>query len=232
VLAELAGDPPRLVLDAGCGTGDVARLLAPLVERLDAVDISEPMIRRGRTLAGGNAPNLRWITGSIEDVRLDPPYSLVTAGESLHWMEWEIALPRFRAALRPGGRLAILVRDEVPSPWTPDLLALIATLSTNRDFQPFQLVPELVARGMFAAEGSWTTAPEPVRQSIESYVECIHSRNGFSRDRMTAQSAAAFDRAVADLLLPWLAADKVAFEVRAEVTWGYPLENRERASSG
>ena len=31
---------PRVVLDAGCGTGFVARTLAPLVERVDAVDFS------------------------------------------------------------------------------------------------------------------------------------------------------------------------------------------------
>ena len=35
------------VLDLGCGTGDVARPLAPLVARVDAVDISPPMIAKG-----------------------------------------------------------------------------------------------------------------------------------------------------------------------------------------
>ena len=40
LLAALAVDEPRAVLDVGCGTGDVARPLAAKVARLDAVDRS------------------------------------------------------------------------------------------------------------------------------------------------------------------------------------------------
>src|SRR5688572_11670536 len=40
MLAGLIGSPPRVVLDAGCGTGDIARGLLPFVERIDAVDRS------------------------------------------------------------------------------------------------------------------------------------------------------------------------------------------------
>jgi SAM-dependent methyltransferase len=39
-LSELITDRPRRVLDIGCGTGDIARRLAPLVDRVDAVDFS------------------------------------------------------------------------------------------------------------------------------------------------------------------------------------------------
>jgi len=42
---------------------------------------------------------LRWLYGHVEDIALDPPYSLVTAGESLHWMEWTIVLPRLHKVL-------------------------------------------------------------------------------------------------------------------------------------
>ena len=55
---------PRAVLDAGCGTGFVARPLAQLVERVDAVDFSGAAIREGRRLPGGDHPRLRWIEGS------------------------------------------------------------------------------------------------------------------------------------------------------------------------
>ena len=111
-LAGLIGDGPRTVLDLGCGTGDLARRLAPLVERVDAVDISEGMIALGKTLPGGDAPNLRWIVGSAEDAPIAPPYGLVVAGESLHWMAWDVVLPRVREALAPGGMLAIVGRGE------------------------------------------------------------------------------------------------------------------------
>ena len=42
-----------VVLDAGCGPGDLARPLAPLVGRVDAVDLSPRMIAEGRSREGG-----------------------------------------------------------------------------------------------------------------------------------------------------------------------------------
>ncbi|HEX8036810.1 MAG TPA: class I SAM-dependent methyltransferase, partial [Ktedonobacterales bacterium] len=82
ILAGLITAEPRTVLDMGCGTGDVARRLAPLTTRLDAVDVSSRMIALGKTLPGGNAPNLCWIVAAAEDAPLEPPYTLITAGES------------------------------------------------------------------------------------------------------------------------------------------------------
>src|SRR5262245_11507173 len=43
ILTGLITCEPRAVLDAGCGTGDIARRLAPLVARVDAVDFSPAM---------------------------------------------------------------------------------------------------------------------------------------------------------------------------------------------
>ena len=55
ILSSLLDDGPRTVLDAGCGTGDLARPLAPLVDRLDAVDQSAAMLAQARALPGGRA---------------------------------------------------------------------------------------------------------------------------------------------------------------------------------
>ncbi len=44
ILNELIVDEPRTVLDIGCGTGNIARPLADYVERIDAVDLSLPML--------------------------------------------------------------------------------------------------------------------------------------------------------------------------------------------
>jgi predicted TPR repeat methyltransferase len=50
LLVELIRDGPRTVLDAGCGTGDLSRRLAPRVDRVDAVDASAAMLAKGRQL--------------------------------------------------------------------------------------------------------------------------------------------------------------------------------------
>ena len=222
ILVSLLHDAPGHVLDIGCGTGDVARPLAPLVARVDAVDISGPMIARGRTLPGGNHPNLRWIVGRVEDTPLDPPYALVTAGESIHWMEWDVLLPRLRTLLTPHGFLALLGRSEQPSPWTDDLMAIIRRHSTNRDYRPYNIVDELTTRGLFAVAGEDHTLPMPFTQSIAGYIESFHSRNGLSRDRMPAESAATFDAEVRDLLGPFCPDGMVNLRIVTGMVWGRP----------
>src|SRR5918912_4323328 len=66
LLNSLCVDTPRTVLDIGCGPGDLARRLAPLVERVDAVDMSAGMIEQGHCLPGGDAGNLCWINSTVE----------------------------------------------------------------------------------------------------------------------------------------------------------------------
>jgi SAM-dependent methyltransferase len=224
LLAGLVKGSPRVVLDAGCGTGDIARFLAPLVDRLDAVDISEPMMAAGRAQPGGADPRLRWIQGRMEDVPVAGPYGLITAGESLHWMDWYIVMPCFRRLLAQGAVLAIVERRNVPDPWGEVLLETIRRYSTNRDFRPYDLLAELEQRHLFHKLGEARTEPVDVRQSVDSHIESFHSRNGFSRERMTAADAVAFDRAVADLVAPYAIDGHLTFQEYGLVRWGTPLD--------
>ncbi len=223
ILAGLITVEPRVALDVGCGTGDLARRLAPLMARVDAVEVSSRMIARGKTLPGGEAPNLRWIVGTAEDAPLEPPYALITAGESLHWMDWPVVMPRLRDALAPGAYLAIVERGEESSPWRDALLQLIVRYTTNRDYQPYNLMSELESRGLFTKVGERRTQAVPFEQSVENYIESIHSRNGFSRDRMSLEDAAAFDAGVRELVAPH-AHDGMLLrlQIPAEVVWGVP----------
>src|SRR5689334_14807466 len=107
ILVGLIGSRPRRVLDLGTGNGAVARGMCGLVEHIDAVDFSQPLLDLARTLPNGDAPNIRWIHAAAEKAPLEPPYGLVTAGSSLHWMDWHIVLPRIKSALADGGYLAI-----------------------------------------------------------------------------------------------------------------------------
>jgi ubiquinone/menaquinone biosynthesis C-methylase UbiE len=111
LLADLVHDTPRVVLDIGCGTGELARRLALLVDRVDAVDFSAGMLDLGRRLSGGDVPTVNWIVGTAEDVALNGPYALITAGKSLHWMDWDVVLPRFARVLTARGVLAIVDRS-------------------------------------------------------------------------------------------------------------------------
>jgi ubiquinone/menaquinone biosynthesis C-methylase UbiE len=223
-LIALVTDEPRTILDVGCGTGDLARRLVSQVERVDAVDFSHPMINKGRTLPEGDNPNLSWIYGRIEEVELQPPYALITAGESLHWMEWDIVLPLFHRILTPNGYLAFVTRGTEHNPWDDDLQALIQHFSTNQEYIPYDLTEELEQRHLFQSHGVLHTYPVPYVQSGEEYLQSLHSMNGLSRDRMGEGSAKAFDKEVKKVLSHFLQDGRLLLSVVSAVVWGLPQE--------
>lgn len=222
ILGRLLAPGPRVVLDAGCGNGDLALSLLETAERVDAVDPSAAMLAAGRARPGGADPRLHWIAASMEDAQLNGPYALITTGESLHWMDWPVVMRRFRELLAPGAPLAIVNRVEEPNPWATDLQQRINQYSTNRDYQPYDLIQELTQRGLLQVAGSEHTASESFTQPIDDYIESIHSRNGFSRERMTVDAALAFDRTVREILQPYAIEDKVTLRVSGSVVWGMP----------
>jgi SAM-dependent methyltransferase len=222
LLASLITTEPRRVLDVGCGSGEIARHLARRVEWLDAVDFSRPMIEAGQRLPGGDHPRLRWRHGRVEEVMLDPPYALVTAGASLHWMDWGVVLSRFQAVLAPGGYLAIVEQRTTPDPWSA-LGELIPRYRTDAyRARPVDIIDELERHGLFRKVGEQVTATTPFAQSVDDYIESYHSRSGFSRERMGLERAEAFDREARRMLLAAHSDGVVALQVSASVVWGVP----------
>ena len=222
ILADLITDEPRAVLDVGAGTGDIARSLVRRVARVDAVDFSPAMIAKGKTLPDGDHPRLHWIYGAVESVALDPPYTLITAGESMHWMNWEVVFTRFGDALTPGGVVAVVHRTELPAPWQEGLDALIRQLSTMQNHQPFDLIDELEKRDLLQKIGERETAPVTSIQSIDDYIASFHSRASLSLDHMRASDAATFDWQLRDLVSPWSTEGTLELLTVSSVVWGRP----------
>ncbi|MGH2544822.1 MAG: class I SAM-dependent methyltransferase, partial [Ardenticatenaceae bacterium] len=158
-LTYLIVDEPRRLLDIGCGTGALARRLVPLVDQVDAVDVSATMIEEGKQLLHGNHPHLTWIVGRVEEVTPAPPYALVTAGDSLHWMEWERVLPRLATLLTLNGHLAIVSNGRLDTAWDEELMRLIRRYSTIQDYRAIDLTAELEQRGLFKVHGTHETTP-------------------------------------------------------------------------
>jgi trans-aconitate methyltransferase len=222
ILTSLIHDEPCHVLDAGCGIGYLARPLVEHVERVDAVNFSQAMLTHGRALPHGDDPRLHWIQGRIEYVSLNPPYALITAGESLHWMDWYQVLPRFASMLTPHGSLAIVGLGIEPHPFANELREVIDHYTTNRDFQAFDVVAELGQRHLFKLLGEQMTDFVAVTQSIEQYVESYHARSGFSRAKMTPERADAFDHEATEVLRQTHPDGLINFQVRGTVSWGQP----------
>jgi SAM-dependent methyltransferase len=219
-LARLAQD--ARVLDAGCGTGELARRIAPHVSAVDAVDVSPAMLAVARA---GAPPNVTWIEGRVEDVELSPQYTLAVAGDSVHWFDWETALPRFAALLAHGAPLAIVQRSWIPDDLQALLVPVYRRHSWNTDFEPRDPVLELERRGLFVGEGT-RVAEEPWRPTTDELVEVHFSTSGLARARLADP-----DRFAADLRAVIEDAARARgprhdLQVRGAVTWGRPAPPR------
>lgn len=109
-----------MLVDLGCGTGEVAIPLSPHFDDVLAVDVDPDMIERGGVK--------RWVTSRAEDVEL-PGCELIIAGASFHWMDRETLAPRCFAALANGGAIAVLGTNSTPweatHPWHETVIAVI-----------------------------------------------------------------------------------------------------------
>lgn len=210
---------PRVVLDAGAGTGALARHFPPSILRIDAVDPSAAMIARGRALPGGDDPRIRWILGRAEDAPLTPPYGLITVGASLHWMQPEIVLPRFRDALAPGAHLAILNTEKTESgEWHEHVLDVVRRYSPLKDHrETHEMVARDAKQGLFRLEGEERTPPDTTDQSIDDYIRLLGSTSTLSR--MTLGSRAdAFEAECRDVFAR-CKMERVRSEIVGYVAW-------------
>lgn len=185
------------VVDAGCGTGELARRIAPLVARVDAVDISAEMLALARTLPG--AERVHFVHGGIEDAELEAPYELVVAGDSVHWFDWERALPRiFELAPQFAvvGRNWFFGADELVERIRP----IWAKHGWNRDFKPLKPVEELERRDLLRIVDTFISPADPWRPTQDEVVGLHFSQSGFARERLADPDG--FERELRDALGP------------------------------
>jgi SAM-dependent methyltransferase len=99
--------PGARVLDAGCGSGQIAIALAKRGLRVTGIDLSPEMIRRAGAHAAARGAQVTWRVGDV--ARLDEPlavYDAILARVVLQFVpDIPAALREFRRVLRPGGRL-------------------------------------------------------------------------------------------------------------------------------
>ena len=218
---------PRRILDAGCGTGQMTAGLLPYADSIDAVDLSAAMIAAGKRMTYGADPKINWITGGIEAVDLQPPYALIVAAVSLHWMPWEATLPRFVHAVSPNGYLALVENPGLPSAWDEAIPPIIAEYSMNQDFQPYSMATvaqELETRGLFRQVDVREAKPIRFQRLVDDWITAIHATNGFSRDRMGETRTTDFDQKIRAILVTYCPTGMVEEWIGARVIYGKPLD--------
>jgi SAM-dependent methyltransferase len=106
LVAGLLGDPPSLVLDAGCGTGRVAIELARRGYEVAGIDVEAAMLDSARA----KAPDLEWILGDLSTAALpEARFDLVVAaGNVMIFLELgteAAVVANLARTLVPGGLL-------------------------------------------------------------------------------------------------------------------------------
>ena len=109
--AESAVRSGDRVLDAACGTGDLA--LADLkagAAKVTGLDFSEAMLARARRKTGARKDALEWVEGDMLALPFaDGTFDAATVGFGVRNVaDLELGLRELHRVLRPGGRLAIL----------------------------------------------------------------------------------------------------------------------------
>ena len=115
-------------LDVGCGSGDLARLLAGRAERVHGIDADPEITDRAGELTPAAAP----VTYAVADALTglgDQPYDVITCVAVVHHLPFTRALETFRDRLAPGGTLVIVgvARERTPV----DHLLGIASIPLN-----------------------------------------------------------------------------------------------------
>lgn len=219
-LLDLMAQRDGSVLELGCGTGEITRMLAPHVERVDAVDISAPMLAKALAMPGGDHPAIRWMHGAAEDAVLDPPYALAFAGDALHWMQWQTVLRRVDDALATGAYCALVSAKTVDEPWTAGLLGPIQRYSMMRDFEPYDFIELLTTHGLLEVTGKQRVGSMRFARTIDEYIGGLHAMSGLASERMGADDTHAFDDAAREVLEPFAVRGVLELCAAADVVWG------------
>ncbi|MFI7441458.1 class I SAM-dependent methyltransferase [Nonomuraea indica] len=161
-LAALSGARPGdRVLDVGCGTGYLTRVLAPLIGsagRVVGVDPSPQMVEHARRLAPDNCS---YVVGAGQALDLaDGSFDVVVTSLAVHHMPEEergAAVREMFRVLRPGGLLLVA---EFRRPANRLLAGLLTALGgPAHRHSPRELLGDLIPRAGFHVEDEGELPP-------------------------------------------------------------------------
>lgn len=210
LLALLQPVPGGRVVDLGCGTGELTRLLHETVKASETVgvDRSQTMLARSAAFAG---QGVRFVQAGIAEFAASAgrDFDLVFSNAALHWLPDHPSLLRQLAALvRPGGQLAV----QVPA---------------NHD-HPSHEVARAVATEEPFASAAGGLPPSPVL-APEAYAQRLHEL-GFTDLRVRLEVYGHLLES-ADAVVEWLTGTTLT-PLRArldDATWAAYLERYRQA---
>jgi trans-aconitate 2-methyltransferase len=198
---DLRGD--EVVLDAGCGTGQVT---AALLERLPfgrviGLDASEGMLCRAAERFAGDQ-RVALVRGDLEGpLPVEETVDVVVSTSTLHWVSGHDALfARFAAVLRPGGQFIAEYGGAGNIARVLDALRLLGHAEDPWTYPtPEEELEHLRAAGFAEADAELVPRPAPIpADDLERYLATVVL--GWHIDRIGPDRGAALVRDVAAAL--------------------------------
>ena len=139
LLARVDAPAPRLVVDLGCGPGDLTLGLAERWPdaRVVGVDSSPEMLEKARALDTDG--RVEWVEGAAEDwdAAATGPIDVLLTNATLQWVPTHLRLiPSWVAALAPGGSFAMQVPANFDAPSHRLMREVAARHSRADDLRP------------------------------------------------------------------------------------------------
>ncbi|HZU14561.1 MAG TPA: methyltransferase domain-containing protein [Chloroflexota bacterium] len=112
LLEELSPRPTASMLEVGCGPGTWTKEVAPLVNSLVALDISDEMIARARPYV--DAANVEYIHTDAAQYEPAQAFDAVFSVRVVEYLEdWRPVVSRLVRAVKPGGRGVIITKTPI-----------------------------------------------------------------------------------------------------------------------
>jgi SAM-dependent methyltransferase len=173
LLRRAAPGPGERVLDVACGTGAVARQVAPMVGAAGTVvglDVSPAMLGVARSLPAPSGPAIAWREGSAVALPFpDAAFDLVLCQQGLQFFADRLAAVReMRRVLAPGGRVVLSVSRGVEHQPVYAALneAMARHLGSPAMAAPFALGDAEELRALLTEAGLRGAAVEPVVRTV------------------------------------------------------------------
>ena len=126
LLARVPAASPQRIVDLGCGTGNVTRLLAQRWPdaQITGVDNSATMLARARAVAA-DLPRVTFVAAELDAWSPAAPVDLVYSNAALHWLpEHATLITRVASLVASSGVLAVQMPDNFRAPSHASIAAL------------------------------------------------------------------------------------------------------------
>ena len=220
--ARLLGLVPRKdqLVDLGCGPGKVTENLAPHFKHALALDPAKAMIDEAKRQHPKSA--ITWLHAGAEDAALPDRIDLVTAGTSVHWMNHAVLFPKLAERT---GLLAVMYVAAQPVPQREEAHRTVLTdwlARIDQVYDPVNFPKRVLNYEPWLDKQGHETFTAPFSQTVEGYIEAMHSSATFSRARMGPDLSEEFARDLRAALAPHTQNGLLTFKTVSTLVWGQP----------